>query len=92
MNMNSSNKRYRFFFHYNKPESKRQGKTIWSVHWKNTCFLVDEIKCTRPCVSKNNKRQPYAVMQGWSKDVHITTYVKDSESEQPYEEKVAFIL
>lgn len=56
--------RKRFFFHYNKPESKRQGKVIWSVHWNKTCYLVHHIRCYTYTESKINKRQPYAVIRG----------------------------
>jgi len=63
----------RFFFHFNKPESLRQKKILWSVHWKNTCSIVEKITCQVACESKANKRQPYAVMRGFAHNVIIVT-------------------
>lgn len=62
----------RFYFHYNKPYSKRYKKHKWSVHYNDTCFIVDEIQCDRPCQSKLNKRQPVCVMRGFANNVLIT--------------------
>jgi hypothetical protein len=59
--------KYRFFFHYNKPLSKQLGKTMWSVHHRGKCHMVENIICEVPLESKTNKRQPYAVMQGFTK-------------------------
>jgi len=61
----------RFFFHYNKPLSKQKGYVIWSVHFKDTCYYVKEIKCKVPCESKVNKRQLYAVMIGFANNVAV---------------------
>ncbi len=61
----------RFFFHFNKPESLRQKKTLWTVHWKGTCHITEQIICNVPSESKSNKRQPYAVMRGWASDVIV---------------------
>lgn len=64
-------KRYRFFYHYNKPLSKQLGKPMWSVHFKNECKMVEKINCFSPAESKANKRQPYAVMQGFTTAVMV---------------------
>jgi len=61
----------RFFFHFNKPESLRQKKVLWSVHWDRTCYIVDKIQCNVACESKSNKRQPYAVIRGWASNVTV---------------------
>lgn len=61
----------RFFFHFNKPESLRQKKTLWSVHWKGACHITERIVCNVPCESKANKRQPYAVMRGFATNVTV---------------------
>jgi hypothetical protein len=58
-------KTYRFFYHY----FKQKGKM--SVHFRNTCTVVDDIKCVVPCETKWNKRQPYLVMQGHANEVVI---------------------
>jgi hypothetical protein len=64
-------KPFRFFFHYNKPESKRRGKVIWSLHYNKTCYLVEHIDCKVPIETKVNNRQPYAIVRGWSNDVQL---------------------
>lgn len=53
-----------FWFHYNKPASKIAGKPQISVHYNNSCHIVDEIECLVPTFSKINKRQPFFVMKG----------------------------
>jgi hypothetical protein len=57
---------WRFFYHYNKP------KKAMSVHFRDTCYVVDNVLCERPCRTKWNKRQPHIVMQGFARDVVIT--------------------
>lgn len=66
-----SNKHYRFFFHYNKPEAQRAKRPRISLHHKNTCHIIDNIQVLVPTEGKINKRQPYFVMQGWAKNVEI---------------------
>ena len=62
-------KKYRFFFHYNKPLSKQRGEHIWSVHWRNKCYFVKNIICQPETTSKTNKTQPYVVMRGFTHKV-----------------------
>ncbi len=63
--------RTRVFFHFNKPESQKQGKVIWTLHWHGACIPVEKILCKVPCETKANKRQPYAVMRCWASTVDI---------------------
>lgn len=58
-------KKYRFFYHYFKQKKKM------SVHFRNTCTVVDDIECKVPCETKWNKTQPQLVMRGWAKNVSI---------------------
>lgn len=58
-------KTYRFFYHYFKAKKKM------SIHFKNTCTVVDDIVCNVPAETKWKKQQPYLVMQGFCKDVEI---------------------
>lgn len=58
-------KSYRFFYHYYKQKGKM------SIHFKNTCTVVDDIKCEVACETKWRKTQPYLVMQGFAKTVEI---------------------
>lgn len=53
-----------FFFHYNKPTSQRVGKAQISVHYKNTCHIVDNVICNVPTYGHISKRQPRFVMKG----------------------------
>lgn len=61
----------RFFIHYNKPETQRRGKVQVSVHFKNTCYIVDNVMCNVPTEGKIGKRQPLFVMCGFAQDVSI---------------------
>jgi hypothetical protein len=56
---------YRFFYHF----FKQKGKM--SIHFRNSCTQVDDIKCDVPCETKWNKKQPYLVMQGFAQEVII---------------------
>lgn len=64
-------KKYRFFFHYNKPLSKQKGVQLWSVHYRGVCHFVENITCIPATESKVNKRQPVVVMMGYSSEVQI---------------------
>lgn len=58
-------KKYRFFYHYYK-----QYKCM-SVHFKNSCYKVDDIKCNVATETKWNNRQPQLVIRGFAKEVTI---------------------
>ena len=64
-------RKLRFFVHYNKPETLRQGKVVISVHHNKICHMVDNVVCSVPTEGKINKTQPYFVMQGFAKEVEI---------------------
>lgn len=57
--------RYRFFYHFNKQHKKM------SVHFKNKCIIVNNIKCCVPTETHWNKRQPLLVVRGFARDVKI---------------------
>ena len=48
----------RFFFHYRKMDGRM------SVHYKQQCFVVDDVECNVPVKTKRNNRQPRLVMAG----------------------------
>ncbi len=58
-------KKYRFFYHFYKQKGKM------SVHFRNSCVVVDNVHCVVPCETKWKKTQPKLVMQGWAKEVKI---------------------
>lgn len=61
----------KFFFHYNKPLSKKRKAHYWSIHFKKSCHCVKAIDCNVSTVSKTNKRQPFVVMQGNANKISI---------------------
>lgn len=58
-------RKYRFFYHFYKQKGKM------SVHFRNTCTVVDDIICNVPCETKWNKTQPRLIMRGFAKSVEI---------------------
>lgn len=58
-------KKYRFFYHYYK-----QYKCM-SVHFRNTCYKVDNVECLVPTETKWKKTQPHLVLQGWCSELEI---------------------
>ena len=58
-------RQYRFFYHF----YKKKGKM--SVHFRNTCSVVDDIVCLVPCETKWNKTQPRFVMRGFAKEIRF---------------------
>jgi len=58
-------KKYRFYYHYFKAKKKM------SIHFKNSCQVVNDIECNVPCETKWNKRQPNLVMRGFCNNVII---------------------
>ena len=55
----------RFFYHYNKPESRKQGRNIITIHWEGACHMVNGIKTFGLDVeSHEQKRQPRCIMRG----------------------------
>lgn len=63
------NKKYRFFFHYFKSKKKM------SVHFRDKCVIVDDVKCNCPAETKWRKTQPNLILQGFCKNVEIENNV-----------------
>lgn len=63
--------KYSFFFHYNKPATKKAGKPVVSLHYKNQCILIENLICNVPIQSRVRERQPRLVMVGKSDNVII---------------------
>lgn len=70
----SKEKKYRFFYHYYRQKKKM------SVHFRNRCYIVDDIRCFYNTFTKYNKTQPYLVMQGWAEKVIVTVGEDDKVS------------
>lgn len=58
--------KYRFFYHYYKQKGKM------SVHFRNKCYVTDNIKCEVTCETKWKKTQPKLIMQGWCEEIIVT--------------------
>ena len=65
-------KKYTFYYHYNKPASLKFKKPKLSVHFKNTCYIVDNLKCNVPARSFHRKIQPRCVIKGMATSVTIS--------------------
>lgn len=61
----------RFFFHYNKPQSRLAGSPRLSLHVDKKCYIVMGIECEVKVWTKNNKTQPHCVVQGDAKEFAI---------------------
>lgn len=53
-----------FWFHYNKPEARRRGHPVLTVHHNGSCLLVRHIVCHVPVRSRERSAQPHVVMAG----------------------------
>lgn len=53
-----------FWFHFNKPASRQQGRNVLSVHWRKQCFIVHSIDCHVRSQTHDRKTQPRCVMRG----------------------------
>ncbi len=60
-----------FFYHYNKPASKKAGKPKLTIHSKKTCNLVDGVVCSVKTWSHNRKTQPHVVIKGSAAEIII---------------------
>jgi hypothetical protein len=60
-----------FFFHYNKPESKKQKQPIISLHYNKTCYLVHNVVVNVPTHGRIRSTQPFFVMAGKAQNITI---------------------
>lgn len=60
-----------FWFHYNKPESKKAGRPKLTLHYLGMCHLVDKLIIKVPTYSFNRKTQPYCIIKGRCNHVNI---------------------
>jgi hypothetical protein len=59
--------------HFNKPKSGEG--TPWTVHYRNTCYIVKEIRCLVPMISEwkpNLKSNPRAFFTAQASQLNIT--------------------
>ena len=60
-----------FFFHYNKPASRKAGKNKATIHFNGQCMIVDDLKCSVPIFSRSRKSQPRWVIAGKANNIEI---------------------
>ena len=60
-----------FFFHYNKPASRKAGKPQITVHAGGQCLVVDNVICNVPVAGRLRKEQPRFVMAGKAASIVI---------------------
>ncbi len=65
-----------FYFHYNKPASLKAKKPKLSIHFKDTCYIVDHVVCEVPIRSRHKKTQPKCVMTGKAMNLSINADAK----------------
>ena len=63
----------RVWYHYNKPASNKQGRSVLTVHWRGKCLLVHHIICGIPTETHHQKAQPRCVVRGWAESVKLVT-------------------
>tara|TARA_Y100000310_G_C20687095_1_gene819741 strand:- start:1234 stop:1527 length:294 start_codon:yes stop_codon:yes gene_type:complete len=66
-------KPFRFYYHYNKIVSKKEGRSFLTLHYNNKCLLVNKIICNVSTETHNRKQQPHCIVRGWSRSVSIKT-------------------
>jgi len=64
-------KPYRFWFHYNKPMSRKIGMAVWTVHWRGKCYQALNIKCNTITETHEKSRQPHAVVRGMAHTLEL---------------------
>ncbi len=78
--MSKTNKPRRVWFHYNKPYSNKMGMAVWTVHWKQKCYQVLNIKCTIPTETHERNSQPHAIVRGMANLVDLKGPLPDRGS------------
>lgn len=53
-----------FWFHFNKPETRKRGRPVMTVHYKSQCLMVESIDCAVPVKTRVRKQQPRMVVAG----------------------------
>jgi hypothetical protein len=53
-----------FWFHYNKPASRKAGHPVITVHYGGACHMVRNVRIHTPLRGRIRKTQPYFVLFG----------------------------
>lgn len=60
-----------FWFHYNKPASRSQGKPQITIHYKGVCHIVDNLVYDGKIEGRIRKTQPHWVISGKTSGIEI---------------------
>ncbi len=64
-----------YWFHYNKPASKKAGEPRLTFHWKGECKIVKGVYIySGPVKTRNKKTQPRCVMSGKAASVEFINH------------------
>ena len=74
------NRPLRVWFHYNKPYSKMMGVAVWTVHWKQKCYQVLNIKCNVVTETHERNSQPHAIVRGKARIVELAGPLPEKQS------------
>jgi hypothetical protein len=58
-----------FWYHFNKNAYRQRKRVSWTLHWKSSCHVVDDIICNVKTKSYVRTRQPVAVIKGQASNV-----------------------
>jgi hypothetical protein len=61
----------RFWFHYNKPASKKVGRPQITIHFNKQCCIVDNLVCNVKTFGRTKNQQPYFVIAGDADTIEI---------------------
>lgn len=67
----------RFWFHYNRPQSRKEGRNVLTLHFKGACHLVHDMDIRVPTRVRHRSKQPHCVLTGEAEEISIQTIGHD---------------
>ncbi len=58
-----------FYYHYNKPASRKAGRAVLTLHYNKTCHLINGLSCYVSTYTEERKKQPRLVIKGHAHDI-----------------------
>jgi hypothetical protein len=65
-----------FWFHYNKPASRQQGRNVLTLHYRGACHQIHGVDCYVRLQSRDRKQQPRCVIAGKANSITIEPKTK----------------
>ena len=72
-------KKFRFYFHYNKPKSKLTDRCVLTLHFHDGCHTVNALEIETPTETHEQLSQPKCIVRGWAKKITIETSIVDNK-------------